>query len=105
MGLSCNLADLADQTGIWAIEVADLFASADVLGVDLSPIQPPWVPPNLKFIIDDLEDDWVYGSNWDYIHFRNMAVVLRNLQKTIDQCFTYVLSTLRCLANATFQRR
>jgi len=51
------------------------------------------VPPNLKFIIDDLEDDWVYGSNWDYVHFRSMAVVLRNLQKTIDQCFACVALT------------
>ncbi len=70
------------------MEVADIFPSAEVLGVDLSPIQPSWVPPNLKFVVDDLEDDWVYGSGWDYVHFRDMAVHLQKLQKTIDQVFT-----------------
>lgn len=69
------------------MEVADRHPSAEVLGVDLSPIQPAWVPSNIKFIVDDLEDDWVYGSGWDYVHFRGMAVILRNLQKTVDQVF------------------
>jgi hypothetical protein len=28
--------------GIWAIDFADAFPSAEVLGVDLAPIQPEW---------------------------------------------------------------
>ncbi len=43
-------------TGIWAIEFADEFPSAHVIGTDLSPIQPGWIPPNLQFEIDDLKD-------------------------------------------------
>jgi hypothetical protein len=26
------------------------------------PIQPPWVPPNCRFEIDDVEEDWTYKS-------------------------------------------
>lgn len=29
-------------------DFADEFPSAEVIGTDLSPIQPSWVPPNLK---------------------------------------------------------
>jgi methylase of polypeptide subunit release factors len=34
--------DLGTGTGIWAMEFADQFSSAEVLGTDLSPIQPKW---------------------------------------------------------------
>ncbi len=37
------------------VVVGDLFESANVLGVDLSPIQPEWVPPNVRFMVDDVE--------------------------------------------------
>jgi hypothetical protein len=36
--------------------VADKYPSAAVDGLDLSAIQPYYVPPNLKFIIDDIEE-------------------------------------------------
>jgi methylase of polypeptide subunit release factors len=35
-----NVLDLGTGTGIWAIEFADKYPSASVLGTDLSPIQP-----------------------------------------------------------------
>ena len=35
--------------------VGDLFPSSNILGVDLSPIQPEWVPPNVRFMVDDIE--------------------------------------------------
>lgn len=34
--------------------VADQYPSAVVLGVDLSLIQPFWVAPNTRFLIDDI---------------------------------------------------
>ncbi|VTT57537.1 unnamed protein product [Fusarium fujikuroi] len=43
-----RIADLGTGTGIWAIEIGEKYPSAEVLGLDLSPIQPTWVPPNVK---------------------------------------------------------
>ncbi|KAH8661000.1 S-adenosyl-L-methionine-dependent methyltransferase, partial [Ilyonectria robusta] len=52
--------DLGTGTGIWAMAFADDYPSAEVLGTDLSPIQPKWTPPNCFFEVDDYEEDWVY---------------------------------------------
>ncbi|KAI1088651.1 S-adenosyl-L-methionine-dependent methyltransferase [Rostrohypoxylon terebratum] len=63
--------DVGCGTGIWAIDFADLFPNAEVIGVDISPQQPQWVPPNLKFEVDDVTQPWTYEPNsFDYIHMR-----------------------------------
>jgi ubiquinone/menaquinone biosynthesis C-methylase UbiE len=48
--------DIGTGTGIWAIDFADEHPETKVLGVDLSPSQPSFTPPNLVFQIDDLEE-------------------------------------------------
>ena len=54
-------------------EFADEHPSAAVLGIDLSPIQPNFVPPNCRFKVDDMNDDWTFGENhFDFIHIRAM---------------------------------
>jgi SAM-dependent methyltransferase len=65
-----NVLDVGTGTGIWAIEFADMYPSTNVLGIDLSPTQPTWVPPNLQFEVCDANDPWVFGRKFDYIHAR-----------------------------------
>lgn len=69
-----NVLDVGTGTGIWAMDFADQFPSAQVTGFDLSPIQPQWVAPNLRFEINDACDlDWGYALNsFDFIHVRAM---------------------------------
>nr|POE74527.1 putative methyltransferase tdie [Quercus suber] len=64
--------DVGTGTGIWAVDFADEYPDCQVIGIDLSPGQPTLVPPNLKFIIDDAEDIWLYDQPFDYIHVRLM---------------------------------
>ncbi|RYP09002.1 hypothetical protein DL765_008599 [Monosporascus sp. GIB2] len=57
--------------GIWAIDFADQFPNANVIGTDISPIQPYWTPPNVRFEIDDATLEWTYKPNsFDYVHMR-----------------------------------
>ncbi|RMY81185.1 hypothetical protein D0864_08380 [Hortaea werneckii] len=65
--------DIGTGTGIWAEEFAEDFPFCQVIGIDLSPGQPTLVPPNLKFMIDDAEDLWLYAEPFDLIHARLMA--------------------------------
>lgn len=47
-------------------------------GVDLSPIQPHWIPPNVEFIVDDVEDEWVHDNDYDFVHFRFVNTLLKD---------------------------
>ncbi|KAI1080134.1 S-adenosyl-L-methionine-dependent methyltransferase [Whalleya microplaca] len=63
--------DVGTGTGIWAIDFADQFPHAEVIGTDLSPTQPLWVPPNVKFEIDDCTQPWTWAEDsFDFVHMR-----------------------------------
>ncbi|KAK4102265.1 S-adenosyl-L-methionine-dependent methyltransferase [Parathielavia hyrcaniae] len=71
--------DIGTGTGIWAIEMGDLFPGANILGVDLSPIQPEWVPPNVRFMVDDVESPWLHPRNYfDYVHSRHTVMAIKD---------------------------
>lgn len=54
--------------------MGDEFPNCEVIGTDLSPIQPSWCPPNVKFEIDDAEQPWTYTpGSFDYIHIRYLV--------------------------------
>ncbi|KAM0403561.1 hypothetical protein ACHAQC_001177 [Fusarium culmorum] len=82
-----RIADLGTGTGIWAIEMAEKYPSAEVLGLDLSPIQPSWVPPNVKFMVDDIEDEWLNGDGFDFVHLRNMIPILKSPVTLLKQIY------------------
>ncbi|KAL4731991.1 hypothetical protein ACLX1H_000994 [Fusarium chlamydosporum] len=63
--------DIGTGTGIWAMDFGDEFPEAEVIGTDISPIQPSWVPPNVKFEIEDFTLDWTFPANSvDLVHLR-----------------------------------
>ncbi|KAI1011827.1 hypothetical protein LB503_004551 [Fusarium chuoi] len=66
-----SVVDIGTGTGIWAMDFADEFPNAKVVGTDISPIQPSWLPPNLEFQIDDCTQEWTFKENsLDYVHMR-----------------------------------
>ncbi|KAF9873169.1 C6 zinc finger domain protein [Colletotrichum karsti] len=79
--------DVGTGTGIWAIDFADAFPDAEVVGVDLSPIQPDWAPPNCFFEIDDLEKPWTWSRPFDYIHCRSMEACFEDPKKFLKRAY------------------
>ncbi|KAA8910599.1 S-adenosyl-L-methionine-dependent methyltransferase [Sphaerosporella brunnea] len=75
-----RILDVGTGTGIWAISIADhLPETCDIIGTDLSPIQPEWVPANCHFEIDDAESDWTFPPNhFDFIHSRHLLLAIRD---------------------------
>lgn len=53
-----EILDLGTGTGIWAMDMGDKYPSAQVIGTDLSPVQPEWTAPNVQFVVDDFEQEW-----------------------------------------------
>jgi SAM-dependent methyltransferase len=69
-----HVLDIGTGTGIWVIEFAHQHPSCDITGTDLSPIQPDQVPSNVRFVIDDAEEQWAFNQKFDYVHVRVMII-------------------------------
>ncbi|GAB1316935.1 mRNA 3 end-processing YTH1 [Madurella fahalii] len=83
-----RILDIGTGTGIWPIHLGDLYPNASlIVGKDLSGIQPQWVPPNVRFIVDDVELDWVEPEPYDYIHCRYMAGSIRDWPRLVRQIY------------------
>ncbi|KAH6972746.1 S-adenosyl-L-methionine-dependent methyltransferase [Ilyonectria sp. MPI-CAGE-AT-0026] len=101
LGGKMNLAPLSDKpqrvldigtgTGIWAIDFADENPSAEVLGTDLSPIQPDWIPPNCTFEVDDFESNWLYARPFDFIHARELEGCIADELKLFQQACEHLV--------------
>jgi len=85
-----NVLDIGTGTGIWAIDFATNFPSADVIGTDLSPIQPAFVPPNCRFEVDDAEDEWTFSQKFDYIHGRMLGSCFISHVKVFESAFQFL---------------
>lgn len=54
-------------------DIADQYESAEVVGTDLSNVQPSFVPPNCKFEVDDASVLWTFTPNsMDLVFMRFM---------------------------------
>jgi len=47
------------------------------------------VPTNLSFVIDDVEEEWLYSHKFDFIHARLMAGSLKDWQGVVDSAFEF----------------
>ncbi|KAF4999055.1 hypothetical protein FDECE_11614 [Fusarium decemcellulare] len=81
--------DVGTGTGIWAIDFADEYPNAEVIGTDLSPIQPTWVPPNVKFELEDATDTWSWPEDtFDFIHIRYLVGAVADWNKLFEEAYS-----------------
>ncbi|PLB34265.1 class I SAM-dependent methyltransferase [Aspergillus candidus] len=87
-----RILDIGTGTGAWALEIAEDFPRADVIGTDLSPIQPNWAPPNCTFHVDDAESDWTFAPDeaFDYIHARSLGGGIADWQQLLRQAYQHL---------------
>lgn len=69
-------------------DFADEFLKADVVGTDITPIQPCWVPANVKFELDDCNLEWTWPDNtFDFVHGRMLIGIIEDWYEFHRQAF------------------
>ena len=61
----------------------------NVLGVDLSPIQPSGFPSNCSFRVQNVETEWDSDERFDLIHARAMIVAFTDWPQFFKNCYKY----------------
>ncbi|KAH6990691.1 S-adenosyl-L-methionine-dependent methyltransferase [Ilyonectria sp. MPI-CAGE-AT-0026] len=88
-----KIIDIGTGTGTWAIDVADMYPSASVVGTDLSPIQPRWMPINARMFVEDCEDpEWMHGCSFDLVHFRGVAGMLLDSDAVVANAYCNIVN-------------
>ncbi|KAK3342115.1 S-adenosyl-L-methionine-dependent methyltransferase [Lasiosphaeria hispida] len=83
-----NVLDIGTGTGIWAIDFADAYPHVQVVGTDLSPMQPTWVPPNMRFEVDDASLEWTWSNDtFDFVHIRYLFGAISDWNALFGQAF------------------
>ncbi|KAF7932150.1 uncharacterized protein EAE97_009171 [Botrytis byssoidea] len=86
-----NVLDLGTGTGAWSVDFADAHPSAEVVGIDIAPIQPIWAPPNCQFQVDDITRPWTWKKdNFDFVFARDLLFSVRNWPDLISQCYDHI---------------
>ncbi|RDW78539.1 class I SAM-dependent methyltransferase [Aspergillus mulundensis] len=87
-----NIIDIGTGSGIWPIEMSQIFPNTQITGTDLSPCQPTEVPENVHFIVDDItEDEWLWDRNsLDYIRTGHLSASLPSYKELLRKMYSHL---------------
>ena len=43
-----------------------------------------------RFLVDDVEEEWLNGDDFDFVHMRNMVPILKSPVNLLKQIYEYV---------------
>ena len=69
--------------------IALVLICGKVIGIDIAPIQPEWLPPNCRFEIFDMGSatwPWPEGS-FDFIFLRDPIMAVKDYPRLIEQIY------------------
>jgi len=72
------------------MDFADSYRHVEVIGWDLSPIQPEWVPSNVRFEVENAERLWTDRKKYDFIRWRYMKGSIYNWPQLIAQAYQHL---------------
>ncbi|KAF4950541.1 hypothetical protein FSARC_13152 [Fusarium sarcochroum] len=83
--------DVGTGTANIISDYADEHPNTAVIGTDISAVQPEWVPPNLKFEIDDCTKPWTWDENtFDFVHMRYLFGAIKNWNALFKEAYNAV---------------
>jgi SAM-dependent methyltransferase len=85
-----HVLDVGTGSGIWALEFAEEHPSAAVVGTDLSPVQLSHAPPNCRFYVEDVEQDWNFDNDFDFVHARMLVIGLKDWPNFFRQAYAHL---------------
>lgn len=69
-------------------DFADEHPGIHVVGTDLSPVQPNWVPSNLSFEIHDCTNEWTWDADtFDFVHIRYLIGSIRDWTTLYEEAY------------------
>ncbi|EEH35660.2 hypothetical protein PAAG_06707 [Paracoccidioides lutzii Pb01] len=72
--------DIGTGTGVWAIDTTAFRCSG--------PIQPLWVPPNVRFMVDVAGCAWLHPDNhFDFVHLRHLTSSIKDFPKLFKAAY------------------
>ncbi|KAJ4010932.1 hypothetical protein NW758_015221 [Fusarium oxysporum] len=71
--------DIGTASGRWALDFADEHPGVEVTSIDLTPLAPNYVPPNLCFqVVKSLDLQTFKKSSQDFVHLRELKGRINN---------------------------